>query len=78
MDDMDYIQTESDLTGNSMEELKCHTQRGLNLWDSMLRTTGGGALEIDKTRTDCVGIDFIQSNGLLKMTNAHFHSPLKA
>lgn len=77
VDDMDYIQTESDLTGTSMEEIKCYTQKGLNLWDSMLRTTGG-SLEIDKTKTDCVGIDFIQINGLLKMTDAHFHTPLRA
>jgi len=39
VDDMDYIQT--GIPGETSENLLAHTQRGMDIWESLLRTTGG-------------------------------------
>jgi len=77
VDDMDYIQTEPRNTSMNIQQLQECTQSGLDLWDGMLRTTGG-SLEIDKTKTDCVGINFTPRNGILVMSDAPFAQPLEA
>lgn len=71
VDDMDYIQTEPRNHPMDSERLFQYTQDGLHMWDSLLRTTGG-SLEIDDTKTDYVGIDFVQRSGIMSMTEARF------
>lgn len=68
VDDMDYIQTEPRNQEMTMERLQQYTQKGLNLWDSLLRTTGG-SLEIDDTKTNFVGINFVEKAGIMSMSD---------
>jgi hypothetical protein len=65
VDDIDYIQTDQTDTMMITEDLVNKTQEGISLWEQLLRTTGG-ALEIDKDKTDITTISFRQtSQGLI-------------
>jgi len=77
VDDMDYIQMEPRNQAMDIENLIQYTQDGLSMWDSLLRTTGG-SLEIDDTKTDYVGIDFVQKSGIMIMTEASSLCSLRA
>ena len=68
-DDMDYIQTGK--PGESYAELLQRTQRGMDLWESLLRTTGG-AIGLEPGKTDWVKINFeekIHQMVMAKMNN---------
>ena len=63
VDDMDYVQTADD--NEDMEETLNKAQKGMDLWESLLRTSGG-AIETSLTKTDWVKIDFQWNNGKWK------------
>jgi hypothetical protein len=77
VDDMDYIQTQNPEDCTDMTALFAKAQAGMRLWDDLLRTTGG-SLEIDVNKTDFVAVDFVQRNGLMKMSDAKSNRTLVA
>lgn len=77
VDDMDYIQTQDLGQQHDMNLVFRKAQSGLQLWDELLRTTGG-SLEIDVNKTDYVAIDFASRNGIMTMKDAQGHQPLIA
>ena len=64
VDDMDYIQTA--LWNENEQDVLRKTQKGMVLWESLLRTTGG-AIETSDTKTDWVRIAFDWHNGEWKL-----------
>ena len=63
VDDMDYVQTAGE--NDDMEDTLIKAQKGMDLWESLLRTSGG-AIETSLTKTDWVKIDFKWKNGTWK------------
>ena len=63
VDDMDYIQTAEE--GETEQDLLHKTQKGMNLWESLLRTTGG-AIVVEPGKTDWVNIAFEDKKGILQ------------
>jgi len=59
VNNMDYIQTGK--PGESCTELLQRTQRGMDLWESLLRTTGG-AIVVEPGKSDWVKINFEEEN----------------
>ena len=55
VDDMDYVQTARE--GEDEDEVLIKTQKGMTLWEELLRVTGG-AIETSDTKTDWVNIRF--------------------
>ena len=72
VDDMDYIETGK--PGESCDELLHRTQQGMDLWESLLRTTGG-AIVVEPGKTDWVKINFEEKNH--KMVMAKMNSDEK-
>lgn len=64
VDDMDYIQTA--LWHENEQDVFEKTQKGMVLWESLLRTTGG-AIETSETKTDWVRIFFDWDKGKWKL-----------
>ena len=64
MDDIDYLQTAD--KGETEVELLQKKQKGDDLWESLLRTTGG-AIVVEPTKTDWVNIAFKNVKGSMKM-----------
>ena len=62
---MDYIQTGK--PGESCDELIHRTQQGMDLWESLLRTTGG-AIVVEPGKTDWVKINFEEKNHKMVMS----------
>ena len=60
VDGMDYIQTAD--KGELEQELLHKTQNGMNLWESLLRTTGG-AIVVEPGKTDWVNNAFEDKEG---------------
>ena len=63
VDDMDYIQTAD--ANEDVEATLTKAQKGMDLWESLLRTSGG-AIETSLTKTDWVKIDFKWKDGKWK------------
>ena len=59
VDDMDYVQTARD--DDDEKEVYNKTQKGMKLWEELLRVTGG-AIETSLTKTDWVNIRFEWNN----------------
>jgi len=58
---MDFIQT--GILGKSGTELLERTQRGMDLWESLLRTAGGGiVVVVEPSKSDWVKINFVEKN----------------
>ena len=62
VDDMDYIQTAEE--GEPEQKLLHKTQNGMNLWESLLQTTGG-AVVVQPGKTNWVNIAFEDKKGNL-------------
>mmetsp|Transcript_8494 Transcript_8494/g.16012 ORF Transcript_8494/g.16012 Transcript_8494/m.16012 type:complete len:1891 (+) Transcript_8494:4302-9974(+) len=78
VDDIDYIETSCETTIEATDTLFAIAQEGLTLWEQLLSTTGG-ALEIDKGKTDFVVVSFEQKrNGLIGMNKKLYHQTLRA
>lgn len=78
VDDIDYIETSDDQKLEVTDKLFDKAQKGITLWEQLLSTTGG-ALEIDKDKTDFVAISFEQKrNGLIGMKKTLHHRTLCA
>jgi hypothetical protein len=63
VDDMDYVQTAD--ANEDVEATLTKAQKGMDLWESLLRTSGG-AIETSLTKTDWVKIDFKWKDGKWK------------
>jgi len=62
---MDYIQTGK--SGESCTELLERTQRGMDLWESLLRTAGG-AIVVEPGKSDWVKINFVKKHHKMVFT----------